>query len=239
MSKEFEIFPIGDHGITLRCGRAADLAVNGKMAAMADWLRTQHIAGIRDIIPVYNSVTIIYNVSEISRTLPETPKAYISGWLKKAWEGVEPKPRTDRPVIQIPVCYDDSYALNKQYVVRHTGLEWKEIVELHTSKTYQVCMLGFLPGFPYLGLLPEVLTVPRKETPRTPVPAGSITICDRQTGIFPFTHRGGWAVIGRTPENFFDASADNPALLKVGDQVRFYSITVEEFRERSEKSSDL
>lgn len=229
MNKEYEIFSLGDHGITLRCGHTIELAANGKMAAMADWLKQQAITGIRDIVPVYSSITIIYDVYLIRKTHAGDARQYITEWIEKAWDLTNPEPRTSLPVIRIPVCYEDAFAVNKSFVMENTGLEWDEIVSLHTSRIYQVCMVGFLPGFPYLALLPELLKVPRKETPRTSIAQGSITICDRQTGIFPITSPGGWAIIGRTPIPIFDGNSNNPCLLSVGDQVQFFPISSAEF----------
>jgi inhibitor of KinA len=116
-----------------------------------------------------------------------------------------------------------------EWTAFHTGLEPDDIVALHTGTEYTVYMLGFVPGFPYLGILPEALDVPRKSRPAEAVPAGSVALAGRQTGIYPFTTPGGWQVIGRTPVKLFDTARDQVCLLKPGDRVRFEPITLHEF----------
>jgi inhibitor of KinA len=139
-------------------------------------------------------------------------------------------PAGDSPLIEIPVCYDPSLAPDIEEVVRHTGLTSVRVVELHAAPEYVVHMVGFLPGFPYLGGLDPRLTTPRRSTPRTRVPAGSVGIGGSQTGVYSIESPGGWQLIGQTAKRLFDVKRDPPVVLRIGDRVRFHPITIEEHR---------
>jgi inhibitor of KinA len=128
------------------------------------------------------------------------------------------------------VCYEEPYALDLQEVSKFSGLTPKEIIELHTGETYRVYMLGFLPGFPYLGVLPKALQLPRKRTPRVNVPERSVGIAGQQTGIYPSGSPGGWNILGNTPLPIFNSSSDSPFLLQVGDKVKFKVVSSREYQ---------
>lgn len=237
MSKVYEIFSLGDHSLTLQTGDKISLPVNAKMVTMAEWLRQQHITGLQDAIPSYNSVTIIYDVYPIRKSGAPDAAAFMRERLKEAWQKAVPAPRTALPVNRLPVCYEEPYCLDKQEVMQATGLHWEDIVKLHSERVYQVFLLGFLPGFPYMGVLPDVLKVARKETPRQQVPAGSVGIAAGQTGIYPVSSPGGWCILGCTPVPMFDPSQEHPTYFAAGDQVQFYPVSAEEFRMIKEKHS--
>ena len=140
----------------------------------------------------------------------------------------------DRPisrVLRIPVCYDEEFALDMERVIEHTNLSFEELVAIHTSTPYSVYLIGFLPGFPYLGELDPRLHVPRLQTPRKLVTASSVGIGGHQTGIYPIDSPGGWNIIGKTPCSLFDVSKDEPTLFQTGDRVTFYEITKKEYFE--------
>ena len=128
----------------------------------------------------------------------------------------------------IPVCYDDEFAIDLPWIAEQKNLTREEIVLLHSSRQYHVYMLGFLPGFSYMGEVDERIVVPRKPEP-LPISAGSVGIAGKQTGIYPLNSPGGWQIIGRTPLKMFNKDNDEPCLLKAGDSVEFYSITIDEF----------
>jgi inhibitor of KinA len=135
--------------------------------------------------------------------------------------------------IDVPVCYDDEFALDLPEVAAHCRLPPDEVVRLHARAAYRVACVGFTPGFPYLSGLPDRLATPRRSTPRSAVPAGSVAIGGNQTGIYPHQSPGGWNIIGRTPLRLFDPRSDPPARLAIGDAVRFRVIAREEFDELS------
>lgn len=131
--------------------------------------------------------------------------------------------------LKIPICYDEEFALDMERVMEYTNLSYKEIISLHTSKSYAVHLVGFLPGFPYLGELDQRLHVPRLEKPRKLVNASSVGIGGYQTGIYPIDSPGGWNIIGKTPNALFNVRNDKPTLFQVGDLVTFFEIPKQEY----------
>jgi inhibitor of KinA len=144
---------------------------------------------------------------------------------KRRASGAAVKPR----LIEVPVCYDAEFAPDLETVAQHCGLAPNEVVARHAAARYGVRCVGFTPGFPFLGGLPSQLATPRRKSPRTAVPAGSVAIGGPQTGIYPLRSPGGWNIIGRTPLRLFDVTREPAALLRAGDRVRFVSIGREEF----------
>jgi inhibitor of KinA len=136
-----------------------------------------------------------------------------------------PEPKT----VEIPVAYGGEFGPDLEWVARYHKTTTEKVVQLHTATTYQVYMIGFTPGFPYMGELPERLATPRRETPRTTIPEGSVAIAQRQTGIYPVESPGGWHILGRTPMKLFNPLQIPPALLEMGDLVRFFPIKEVEF----------
>lgn len=138
-------------------------------------------------------------------------------------------------LLKIPVCYDEEFALDRQRVMDYTGLSFEDIKRLHMSKSYYVYLIGFLPGFPYLGELDAKLFVPRLKNPRASVSASSVGVGGGQTGIYPVDSQGGWNIIGKTPFDLFDANGKEPFLFELGDEVQFYEITKQQFWEMKSK----
>jgi len=180
------------------------------------------IEGISYQIPAYCSITVVFD-KEITD--------YES--LKSKIEKLEIKPNiatTNDKVIEIPVCYEPEFAPDLESLAREIDLTSDEIISLHTSQTYDVFMIGFLPGFPYLGQLPKALECKRKSTPRMEVKAGSVAIAGKQTGIYPTNAPGGWQLIGQTPLKIFDALTEDGFLIKMGDKIKFKSISAKTFK---------
>ena len=132
-------------------------------------------------------------------------------------------------LVRIPVCYEKNYAPDMEEVAAVKNLSPAEVARIHASSEYRVYMLGFVPGFAYMAEVDERIAMPRKDEPRLQVPAGSVGITGRQTGVYPFATPGGWQLIGRTPLQLFNKEEDQPVLLKAGDRIQFYSITADEF----------
>jgi KipI family sensor histidine kinase inhibitor len=132
--------------------------------------------------------------------------------------------------LRVPICYDPEVAIDLPLISDTTGLSFDDITQLHCAPTYEVWMLGFMPGFPYMGKLPNPLIVPRKPTPSPRIPAGSVAVAEEFTGVYPFDSPGGWHVIGKTPWKVTDYNRTPPWLFSHGMQVRFYPITMDEFR---------
>lgn len=211
--------PYGNRALLIQWEQRIDLAVNAEVVQLAAALGGTGIAGVRYCIPAYCSLTVGYDpevisygelcerILEIHSAQEFTPAGEIAGRQ-----------------INIPVCYEGECAPDLDWLSVHTGLEKDQIISLHTSTPFHVYMIGFLPGFPYLGTLPKILHAPRKDSPRKRVPAGSVALAGLQTGIYPLESPGGWQLIGRTPIRMFDPDRESPFYLQAGDEVRFEAI---------------
>ena len=224
------IFPLGDSAATIQLGETISEELNQKVLATREWFGKNPFAGLQDVIVAYSSFTIVYDPFMIRKhhAVNGTVFEWIEKKLQQAYaEAVIPKDST-RTITRIPVCYEEEFGIDLNDVCNAASLSKEEIIELHLSKKYRVFMLGFLPGFAYMGRLEQRLILPRKETPMA-VTAGSVGIVLNQTGIYPLNSPGGWHIIGRTPLKMFDAKEPVPVKLTPGDEVQFYRITREEF----------
>ena len=217
------IEPLGDGALLIRTGDRIDDRANRTAIALAAALRAADLPGVRDIAPAYASVCVRYEMSS-------TNFAAMGARLQPVIESTTGIAQTERgDAIEIPVCYDGEFGPDLATVAAHASIGTDDVIERHTAVTYDVAMLGFMPGFPYLRGLDPTLHAPRLATPRTRVPAGSVAIGGAQTGIYPRELPGGWQIIGRTPLVLFDPARDIPALLSPGQKVRFTRIRRDEF----------
>jgi inhibitor of KinA len=212
-----KILPCGDQAVSIELGDSIDLEVNRKVLHLFERLRARPIPGIKDLIPSYRSLLIQYDPLRLS--LEE-----LKNILEAHLPGLERRVSPLRNLIEIPVCYGGSYGPDLPWVADYHGLTPEAVIDLHAAVTYRVYMIGFAPGFPFLGGLDPRLHTPRKKTPREKVPAGSVGLADQQTGIYSLESPGGWRLIGRTPVRLFDLSREKPLFLGVGDCVRFRPI---------------
>ena len=230
LNQAYKIFSLGDSAVTLDLGNDIREEMNCKVLAMQQWLLQNPFEGLKDVIVAYSSISIFYDPVIIKAKIPFTALAMdiASEKLKLAYEqasGIDW--HEDKAFYRIPVCYD-AFGFDLDSISEKLGLSIAEIIHRHSARTYRVYMIGFLPGFSYLGQVDESLMLPRKTKP-VQVFAGSIGIVGGQTGIYPLDCMGGWNIIGRTPYKLFDMSAEPPVLLKAGDQVQFYNISINEF----------
>jgi len=215
---------MGDRGLLLEFGDEISLEVNEKVRRMALAIREEGIDGIIEAVPTYRSLLIIYNPLILSiKELRER--------LGGIEEGLQRTPFPEPKLIRIPVVYGGPYGSDLDDVARFHRITPEEVVRLHCSKPYLIYMIGFMPGFPYMGDLPEALVTPRLKTPRLSVPPGSVAIAQRQTGIYSMESPGGWQILGRTPVRLFDPEKEFPVLLQMGDLAQFYPISEIEFKE--------
>ena len=229
------IEPLGDSALILRLAEQDDNP-EPTVRAILDLrqrLQTAGISGVVEITTAFTTVTLFYDPAVVAAdghtSIFSALETQIRGVIDRQSDDEPAITTTESPAIEIGVCYEPEFALDLEEVARHTGLRVAEIVRRHASSEYRVRCVGFTPGFPYLsGLVPE-LAVPRRTTPRTVVPAGSVAIGGPQAGIYPLQSPGGWQVIGRTPVVLFDATRQTPGLLRAGDRVRFREITTEQF----------
>ena len=225
---QYKIFPLGDSAVSFDFGNRISEAFNDKVIAMHQWLQANSFAGLKDIIVAYSSLSVIFDPVIVYKNSNAMPVFYfIKNKLEEAHGHAAIYINKEKNIVEIPVCYHEEFGIDLYFVSEQKKLSVQEIIALHTSKPYRIYMIGFLPGFPYMGEVDEQLNMPRKQTP-VPVTAGSVGITGNQTGIYPLNSPGGWQIIGRTPRKLFDASADVPVQLKIGDYVKFYSISKEE-----------
>ncbi|HTI10136.1 MAG TPA: 5-oxoprolinase subunit PxpB [Puia sp.] len=245
MEQPPSIFPLGDSAITIDLGNHIDEQLNRKALAIYNALQALHLPGIRDIIAAYSSVSVFYDPERIIAENPSCPDgafACMKKRLQETWKAVETSSKiaSSLPdsinIIRLPVCYEAEYGPDQNQLAREKGLLREDIIRLHTAKAYQVYMIGFLPGFPYLGKVDPELEISRKQRP-VPVVAGGVGIAGNQTGIYPLNSPGGWQIIGRTPLKLFDPYAAVPVRLKVGDWVQFFSVTKQEFQDLVTRSN--
>jgi len=214
--------PLGDRGLLLTFGDTIDEAGFHNVRTANHALTRPPIAGVTETIPGYGTLLLLYDPETISHA---ELAAMVRSRLQETAALDLPEPRT----VTIPVAYGGDFGPDIDFVARHNGLTPEDVIALHTAGRYPVYMLGFTPGFPYLGGLSEKLWTPRLETLRTHVPAGSVGIANNQTGIYPVDSPGGWQLIGRTPLKLFDPGREDPFLVHPGEIVIFQAITAEEY----------
>jgi inhibitor of KinA len=230
------IYALNEQALTIEFGGEISPAVNNRVMALHHALQQDPFEGFVESVPAYTTLTVYYDLWQISTNKARGTQSagrYVAGLLTGKLSAMEQKPPAELPVLHVPVCYDLSMAPDLPWVAEYCRLSIPEVIALHSREIYRVYMIGFIPGFPYLGMLPPALEVPRKLRPALSVPAGSVALAGRQTGIYPFAIPGGWQVIGRTPLSLFNIDHDPCCSLEVGQPVKFESISLEEFNHRS------
>jgi inhibitor of KinA len=218
------IYNIHDQAITIEFATAISEATNMQVIAMQHAIESSPIKGFIEAVPAYGSLTVYFSEQVSAST--------VRSWLSDLSAQVSNTSlATEGKQISIPVCYDPSLGTDLAWVAAHLNLSIEDIINLHSSISYRVYMIGFIPGFPYMGILPTALEVPRKQTPSMKIPAGSVAIAGKQTGIYPAEVPGGWQVIGRTPLKMFDPSTTPCSFLNAGDIVQFKPISLETFNQ--------
>ena len=215
---------MGDRGLLLEFGDEINREINEKVRRIALAIQAEAMEGIIETVPTYRSLLIIYN--PVILTMGELKER-----LKGIEEGLQQTPLPEPKLTRIPVVYGGIYGPDLEVVAKYLQISPEEVIRLHCSKPYLIYMIGFMPGYPYMGELPQGLAVPRLKTPRLIVPKGSVAIAQRQTGIYSMESPGGWQLLGRTPVEMFDPEKNPPALLQMGDFVQFYQISEKEFKE--------
>jgi inhibitor of KinA len=225
------LYPMGDQALIAEFGDRIDPALSARIAFLAHRLRESLPFGVLDIVPAYATLALHYDPAAVgSGTSPyEALAETIGAWLKTQ---TTEAPAAGR-VVEIPVCYGGAFGEDLESLARSRSLSADDVIAIHSGADYHVHMLGFVPGFAYLGGLDARLATPRRDTPRPHVPAGSVGIGGAQTGVYPLDTPGGWQIIGRTPLQLFRPDASPPCLLDAGDTVRFVPISVPEFEARS------
>jgi len=221
---DYSIYPLSDSALEVKLGDGIDPLIQGRVISLWRSLKQQPLIGQIDLVPAYCTLGIRFDLQQISSMgfnalLPA---------LKDRIDTLKIDETGASRLLEIPVCYDESMAPDLSTISKQLNRSVEEIVAIHTATEYTVYLLGFLPGFPYLGVLPEALRLPRKVQPQ-PVRAGTVAIAGSQTGIYPADSPGGWWQIGQTPLNLFDPHSESPCLLEPGDRIKFRAVDLDIF----------
>ena len=229
---EFTVYFVSEYAVTLDFGGEADEEILRRISTFDALLRSRPFDGFLSTVPAYTTLSIFFDPMEVIRSSGLHGISCferVSNYVHRLRD-VEAAAYAHQPkAVIIPVCYGGAFGPDLEDVARHTGLSADEVIRLHSTATYRVHLIGFTPGFAYLGGMPEQLAPPRKSTPRHAVAAGSVGIAGKQTGIYPLDTPGGWQIIGRTPLPLFDVRKANPTLLTAGDHVMFRPIPHTQF----------
>lgn len=218
------IFPLGDGAVIVELGDQMNEKVSEQAIKLAQKLEQQPFPGFIEAVPAYTTVTVFYRPEVFDQAF-----AQVSNYIQKAMKQLSEQHPIQGRTIKIPVCYGGAFGPDLDEVAHYHGLPPEEVIERHTNHTYTVAFLGFSPGFPFLLGLDPAIATPRKSTPRTRVPAGSVGIAGQQTGIYPVESPGGWQIIGRTPLSLFFPEKEQPTLIRPGDRIIFQPISEKEF----------
>ena len=214
----------GDLSLVMEFGNSISSEINSKIRNMAKAIEENPIGGVKEIIPTYRSIQIMYDPLEIKVDDLIQELTSLESSLQSSKE-------ESFKVVQIPTLYGGEYGPDIGFVAKHNNISEEEVIKIHTGTDYLVYMLGFTPGFAFLGGMKEEIHTPRLQTPRTKIPAGSVGIAGAQTGMYPSETPGGWQLIGRTPIKLYDSTKEPPVLLNAGDYVRYVSVSKEEYDE--------
>lgn len=221
--KTAKYLPAGDKALLVEFGKSISLGINRKVHALDKAISQLELRGVEECVPTYRSLLVYYDPLETSYEQLVFRLKDLEGKLG------EVKASARKRIIEVPVVYGSEYGPDLTYVAKYHNLDEEETIRLHSGKEYVVYMLGFIAGFPYLGEVVDEIATPRLKTPRLRVPAGSVGIAEKQTGIYPCESPGGWRIIGRTPLRLFDVKKRPPALIQPCDTVKFKPIEKEQF----------
>ncbi|MCR8660139.1 5-oxoprolinase subunit PxpB [Paenibacillus endoradicis] len=236
---EYSLLPLGEKAVIIRLGHEINEQTHYKVMSLLQYLEGESLHAVIEYVPAYCSITIHYNPIimkitslsnvSISRAMQRQLEHYIELFDTRESEAN----LSEHRVIEIPVCYGGTYGPDLSEVARYNDMTMDDVVQIHSGKSYLVHMLGFAPGFPYLGGMDKRIATPRKAIPSTRIIEGSVGIAGEQTGIYPVATPGGWRIIGRTPLRMFNPLDKVPTLVQAGDWIKFIPITVEQFRQIS------
>lgn len=219
------IFPLGENALTVDFGNVISEEINNRVLQIAHFFEENPFAGLEEVCPAYSSVTLFYDIVTVRKNFPTFETAFdaVKSFVEQAFLCEKQLKLSSGRLFEIPVSFDKAPDL--EFVASHNHLTSEQVIEIFLSRTYRVFMIGFLPGFAYMGTLDERIATPRKQTPRVSVEKGSVGIAGKQTGIYPINSPGGWQIIGKTDVELFDITNEtSPTLLKAGDLVKFYRL---------------
>jgi inhibitor of KinA len=232
-----KVFPLGDRAVIVELAEHYSIQALREIQHFSQALQLANFEWIEEWTTAYTTVTIYYDLLQVNKSKHKSENviSFIKGEIAKVVKQINGLENISKLHIEIPICYDDEFSIDLDEVAKHSGLKKEEVISLHSSSIYEVAMIGFSPGFPFLLGLPKEIATPRKKSPRLKVEVGSVGIAGVQTGIYPSESPGGWQIIGRTPINLFRPHQKDPSFLKAGDKVRFTKITKKQFYELENK----
>lgn len=220
---QFDISPVGDQNLLIQFGDAIDEEINRAVTHFARRIREQDNPAILDMIPTYSALLITYDPAKMSYN-------DMVLFLQHNHVETDDANAETTKTYHIPVCYGGEHGPDLPYIAAHAGLSVEEVIERHSGRDYRIYMIGFMPGFAYLGGLDEAIHTPRLEKPRLEIPGGSVGIGGASTGIYPLASPGGWQLMGRTPVKPYDPKRDPAILYEAGDFIRFVPIDEAEYK---------
>jgi inhibitor of KinA len=236
---DYRFHPLGDNAVIIELGEEINIETHQKVNMVTALFDEQPFDWMIEYIPAFTTVTVFYDLLKIPNFRYYTlPYDFVCEQLKSLLEGIKIGEFSSGRIVEIPVCYGGELGPDLEYVAKYNGITPEEVIHIHSSGNYLVYMIGFAPGFPYIGGMSEKIATPRRESPRLKIPAGSVGIAGKQTGIYPIETPGGWQLIGRTPIKLFRPNDESPSLLKAGDKIRFKPITLEEYERWKVGDSD-
>ena len=218
----YRIMPAGERGLVVEFGNVIDIQTNNRVQQLKKCLREAQIQGVLELQPTFRSLMIYYDPLKISYEELEKRVRILgsAGTLKD---------HKKKRILKIPCCYGARFGPDLRDMEEYTGLDRDEIIAIHSSVDYRIYMMGFLPGFVYLGGLDPRIETPRLSTPRVKIPAGAVGIGGNQTGVYPVASPGGWRLIGGTPVEFYDAGRQEPILCRAGEYIRFVPVSLDDY----------
>ena len=213
-----KIMPVGDQALVIEFGDHIEPECNARVHSLTRALDSSTPTGIVAVIPTYRSLLIQYDASLVGYN-------DLANQLRDIDANSHDHEILTNRIVHIPTMYGLEFGPDLEFVAQHSGLSAEEVIRVHATTDYLVYMVGFTPGFPYLGGMSDQIATPRLETPRNSIPAGSVGIAESQTGVYPIDTPGGWRLLGRTPLKLFDASRESPSLIAAGDYVRFVPLS--------------
>lgn len=227
------IRPLGDSALVIHLGDGINPTIHEQVKNLSNLLEKEPFPGFIESVPSYNSLTVYYNPAAVYFSIIEkdekSPYKIVSALIEDLLERFSTTEKTEERLIKIPVAYGGEFGPDLDYVATYHGLTVDEVIQIHSANDCLVYMIGFAPGFPFLGGMDERIATPRKESPRHAIAPGSVGIAGKQTGVYPLETPGGWQIIGRTPLDLFLPKNTPPTLLQSGDKIRFFPISFEEF----------
>ncbi|EHI97487.1 Conserved hypothetical protein CHP00370 [Clostridium sp. DL-VIII] len=229
---KIEIVQISETAALVEFGKVINEEINKRVRTFCNYLDNHPFKGFVEYVPAFTSISVIYNPLELNY---ESPYEEVKELLEEMLCHVDFSKVYEENIVNIPVCYGGEFGPDIEYVAEINNLTVEEVIKIHSEGKYLVYMVGFAPGFPYLGGMSEKISAPRRESPRIAIPEGSVGIAGMQTGVYPIETPGGWQLIGRTPIKMFKLDRQPQSILKAGDIAKFYPISYDEYMKLKEE----